>query len=486
MSKIHTDNNFCNEQTGEKSSKLLRLLYDALNIGGCLEGLLTVETNNFIDHESVAEVESGRKRDISSTTNIAAVMPKKPKSNSPENSTNFLPANAPTPAPTPAPPPASTSAPTLAPTPGLVPTISSTVISAPMRKRMKTGHPRFPKPATPTATMRTPGPAPVMPAHTPAPRPTPTPAPILAAGVESHSEVLPGIDQFPDTKDMNTKSGANHSRQGGKLLDPFTEFVIFLVMFRSVGRNPADKSRFSMLVGVCPKTIDRIVDKFLLALSFIYQHMFPLPTMEELRKATSTQLLNGQRGNNKCKVVVVGDCTEKNTDRPHTTTEYNFLYSPYKLHHTVKFVVLIAGNGYIFHISVWAPGSDDALLKECGIIDAFKVIMTEDDLLTFMYDKGLEETKHFNDANIWVSTPPKASAHQKLFTAESRDLSAHIGSGRICIEHKNKNLWEYKMFHEQTTLRRLDMVGHESNVATLLCNLHPCHSGLPQMSFHDE
>ena len=204
MSKIHTDNNFCNEQTVEKSSKLLRLLYDALNIGGCLEGLLTVETNNFIDHESVAEVESGRKRDISSTTNIAAVMPKKPKSNSPENSTNFLPANA------------------------------------------------------------------------------PTPAPKLAAGVESHSEVLPGIDQFPDTKDMNTKSGANHSRQGGKLLDPFTEFVIFLVMFRSVGRNPADKSRFSMLVGVCPKTIDRIVDKFLLALSFIYKHMFPLPTMEEL------------------------------------------------------------------------------------------------------------------------------------------------------------------------------------------------------------
>ena len=147
---------------------------------------------------------------------------------------------------------------------------------------------------------------------------------------------------------------------------------------------------------------------------------------------------------------------------------------------------MIAGNGFIFHISVWAPASDDALLKECGIIEALKGMMTEDDLLTFMYDKGLEETKHFNDANIWVSTPPQASAHQKLFTAESRDLSAHIGSGRICIEHKNKNLWEYKMFHEQTTLRRLDIVGHESNVAALLCNLHPCHSGLPQMSFHDE
>ena len=338
-----------------------------------------------------------------------------------------------------------------------------------MRKKTKTGHQSasatngFPTSApTPTPTQ----------APTPAPTPARTPAPTPAPNNNNAS--------------MNTNSDESHSRPGGKLLDPFTEFVIFLVMFRSVGRNPADKSRFSLLVGVCTKTIDRITDKFLLALSFIYQHMFPLPTMEELRKATSTQLLNGQRGNSKCKVVVVGDCTEKFTDRPHTTTEYNFLYSKYKQHHTVKVVVLIAGNGFIFHITVWAPASDDALLKECGIIEDLKRIMTEDDLLTFMYDKGLEETKHFNEANIWVSTPPKACAHQKLFTAESGDLSAHIGSSRICIEHKNKNLWEYKMFHEQTTLRRLDMVGHEANVAALLCNLHPCHSELPQLSFHDE
>ena len=42
------------------------------------------------------------------------------------------------------------------------------------------------------------------------------------------------------------------------------------------------------------------------------------------------------------------------------------------------------------------------------------------------------------------------------------------------------------MFRKQATLQRLDMVGHEANVAALLCNLHPCHSGLPQMSDHDE
>ena len=63
---------------------------------------------------------------------------------------------------------------------------------------------------------------------------------------------------------------------------------------------------------------------------------------------------------------------------------------------------------------------------------------------------------------------------------------AHPCSGYICIEHKNKNLWEYKMFREQTNLRRRDTVGHEANVTALLCNLHPCHSGLPQLSYHDE
>ena len=62
---------------------------------------------------------------------------------------------------------------------------------------------------------------------------------------------------------------------------------------------------------------------------------------------------------------------------------------------------------------------------------------------------------------------------------------AHPCAGYICIEHK-KNLWEYKMFREQTNLRRLDTVGHEANVTALLCKLHPCHYGLPQISYHDE
>ena len=273
-------------------------------------------------------------------------------------------------------------------------------------------------------------------------------------------------------------------RREGGTLHPFVEFIIFLVMFRSVGRNPADKSRLSFFFGVHDKTIDRITDKFLLALSFIARYYFPFPSYEEIRQSTTTALLDCQRGNFECAAVIVGDCTEKFTLRPGTTTEYNLLWSPYKHHHTVKIIVVVAGNGYILHISVWAPGSDDALLKECGLIDELKKIMTESDLLTFMYDKGLEETTAFNKANIWVSTLPKASNHQKIFTRESGDVSQQIGSARICIEHKNANLWEYDMLENQTTLQRIDMVGHECRVASLLCNLHQCHSDLAQGSYH--
>jgi len=255
-------------------------------------------------------------------------------------------------------------------------------------------------------------------------------------------------------------------------------------MFRSVGRNPADKARLSLFFGVRAKTVDRITDKFLLALSFISRYFFPFPSYEEICQSTTTQLIDCQRGNYGCKAVIVGDCTEKFTQRPGTTTNYNLLWSPYKHHHTVKIIVVVAGNGYILHISVWAPGSDDALLQECGLIDELKAIMTEDDLLTFMFDKGLEETISFIKANIWVCTPPKALNHQKIFNSNSGDLSQGIGSARICIEHKNANLWEYKMVEDTTALKRIDMTGHEFRVASMLCNLHACHSDSAQRSYH--
>ncbi len=84
-------------------------------------------------------------------------------------------------------------------------------------------------------------------------------------------------------------------RREGGTLHPFVEFIIFLVMFRSVGRNPADKSRFSLNFGVHAKTIDRITDKFLLALSFIARHYFPFPSYEEIRQSTTTALAECQR-----------------------------------------------------------------------------------------------------------------------------------------------------------------------------------------------
>jgi len=386
LDRLRNDPEFTMEQTGEKSFKQLELLYELLNIGGCLEALITVDAPLpdpcDIEDEKLKSA-ANRASTAAEATHISPMNADKPEGDAPKKP----------------------------------------------RKRKKLEH--------------------------------------------------QGDAGMP-VADINVEP----IRREGGTLHPFVEFIIFLVMFRSVGRNPADKSRFSLNFGVHAKTIDRITDKFFLALSFIARHYFPFPSYEEIRQSTTTALAECQRGNFGCSAVIVGDCTEKFTLRPGTTTEYNLLWSTYKHHHTVKIIVVVAGNGYIMHISVWAPGSDDALLRECGLIDELKNIMTEGDLLTFMYDKGLEETTAFNKANIWVSTPPKASNHQKIFTHESGDLSQQIGSARICVEHKNANLWEYDMVEDETTLQRIDMVGHEVRVASLLCNLHQCHSDSSQRSHH--
>ena len=239
----------------------------------------------------------------------------------------------------------------------------------------------------------------------------------------------------------------------------------------------------SITFGVSPRTLTRIYDAYASGVAFIFKHLFPMPTMSELIAATPTSILESSRAGQHCHAATIGDFSERYFASPSATSLFKFLHSNYKKHRTVKVLVVVTGCGFVIHVSVWAPGTDDELLRASCIAEQLKGVMAEGDMLTFLYDKGMEETHEFDARGIFVDIPStRAQPHQKLYTEESGIASKRTSSGRILIEHINANLKDYRAISETGNLSTIDMVGHEFQVAAGLCNLLPCHSDNWQQS----
>lgn len=71
------------------------------------------------------------------------------------------------------------------------------------------------------------------------------------------------------------------------------------------------------------------------------------------------------------KTTCIIDCTEVHLQRPRKLMPRAQTFSSYKAHNTVKFLVAIAPNGYIMHVSKAYGGraSDKVIMRDCGIED---------------------------------------------------------------------------------------------------------------------
>lgn len=235
-------------------------------------------------------------------------------------------------------------------------------------------------------------------------------------------------------------------------------------------------------------TVRRIYDSTLCALSFFFKYQQPYPNYDELLRGTSAELRASCRGfeGRGPIAIIIGDCTERFTQYPKRTELFNFLWSRYKHHCTVKLLTGVLSCGFTCHLSCWGPAADDATMRAAGL--PFILGNAEGRngrQMCWQYDRGIEELVQWLQEHIFVDTPPKAEPNQKFFSKESTEHSQRQAPGRITVEHVNRLMWEYEGASRHVNLSRIDMVGHEMLVTAGLCNLQPAHSGKAQASSHE-
>ncbi|RLU15714.1 hypothetical protein DMN91_011469 [Ooceraea biroi] len=138
---------------------------------------------------------------------------------------------------------------------------------------------------------------------------------------------------------------------------------------------------------------------------------------------------------------VIIDCTEVNTEIPPQVKERVLMYSEYKHHHTVKFLVRCTPNGFVSFVSKCYGGraGDCFITNDCGIID----LIEPGNLV--MADKGFPTIRtQVENKNAVFVMPPFLRNPQ--FSAEEVEETYNITSVRIHIERIMQRIKDFNIF----------------------------------------
>ena len=138
------------------------------------------------------------------------------------------------------------------------------------------------------------------------------------------------------------------------------------------------------------------------------------------------------------KVHTIIDCTEVFTETPSCLEAHNLLWSDYKHHTTVKFLVCITPNGAISWISPAYGGrtSDVHIVQTSGFM---KMLEPFDQV---MADRGFKIKTLLALHQCAPGIPPSAAKGVQMTSGQSKETSA-VANVRIYVEQSIKNLKDY-------------------------------------------
>ncbi|KAM7299601.1 uncharacterized protein ISCGN_020167 [Ixodes scapularis] len=143
-------------------------------------------------------------------------------------------------------------------------------------------------------------------------------------------------------------------------------------------------------------------------------------------------------------------------------------YSSYKAHNTVKFLVAIAPNGYIMHVSDAYGGraSDKLIMRECGIND---YLVRGDEV---MADRGFTLEPELEVQGIKLNVPAFTKGKAQL---SERDvtMTRRIAAVRIHVERAINRMKTYRIFKQSLPIRSKKTISLMIFVIAGLCNLKP-------------
>ncbi|XP_042149126.1 uncharacterized protein LOC121837563 [Ixodes scapularis] len=173
-----------------------------------------------------------------------------------------------------------------------------------------------------------------------------------------------------------------------------------------------------------------------------------------------------ENGNGRTTCII--DCTEVHLQRPRKLMPRAQTYSSYKAHNTVKFLVAIAPNGYIMHVSDAYGGraSDKLIMRECGIND---YLVRGDEV---MADRGFTLEPELEVQGIKLNVPAFTKGKAQL---SERDvtMTRRIAAVRIHVERAINRMKTYRIFKQSLPIRSKKTISLMIFVIAGLCNLKP-------------
>ncbi|XP_056645815.1 uncharacterized protein LOC130451040 [Diorhabda sublineata] len=214
-------------------------------------------------------------------------------------------------------------------------------------------------------------------------------------------------------------------------VDKKTSFLITLVKLKT----GLSFTALAVIFNIHRTTAHRIFVKHIQQLNILLQNFIVWPSKSTIRASLPESF---KRHYPDTRVII--DCTEVYTEVPPEVNQKVLMYSEYKHHHTVKFMVGYAPDGFITYVSKCYGGraGDCFITSDCGLVD---LIEPGDVVLA---DKGFPQIKTQVENKNAIFIMPHFG-HKDQFTPEEVDETYNIASVRIHIERVNQRIKDFRI-----------------------------------------
>lgn len=165
--------------------------------------------------------------------------------------------------------------------------------------------------------------------------------------------------------------------------------------------------------------------------------------------------------------VLVMDCTEAFSQYPDGSIYKKILYSPYKHHSTLKFLIVIDVRGNIVYVSDAYPGriSDTKIVEKCEK-DIFTKLWPGSKV---MVDKGFNIENIAKKYGVDVTVPPRVTISRR-FTTDELDANREIAKTRIHVERAIRRAKSFEILTDTVSISMLPNFGAVAEVCYFLSN----------------
>ncbi|XP_070390457.1 uncharacterized protein [Dermacentor albipictus] len=216
--------------------------------------------------------------------------------------------------------------------------------------------------------------------------------------------------------------------------------------------------RFEVSVAYVSRTFSRVLDD----LVNIMQEVVVWLPRSRLRASMPESFRNSEYSHTTC----IFDCTEALMQRPRKLMARSQSYSQYKGANTMKFLTVIAPNGFIMFVSDVYGGraSDKYIVKTCGVEE---YLLPGDEI---MADRGFKLDPYLEAQGIKMNRPAFTKGKDQLPESEVTE-TRRIASLRIHVERAINRIKTYRIFKQVLPIKSRKYASKIVLVCAGLCNL---------------